>query len=199
MFYFRALTSDLTLPLPALKELRLDGNDISIVAKSALESAHEIRSLSLQDNPLSCDCTLKPFAQWLLQSKVPSQDLLGAVCATPPHLEGAPLLEIPEESFKCQEFSKDNDNEHDNDNVLEQIDEISKQGSQAHGITDSSDVITLQELRYTRNSELIFYWNIRMRPTEYTCDAIFVYKEENIREILLDNSPVSTCKSKLIA
>lgn len=121
---------------------------------------------------------------------MPSQDLLGAVCATPPHLEGAPLLQIPEESFKC-----DNSNgllkENANDNDLDQVDEISKQVSHGHRISDLSDVITLKELRYTRNSELIFYWNIRLRPTEYTCDAIFVYQEENVGEILLDNSPVS--------
>lgn len=29
-----------------------------------------------------------------------------------------------------------------------------------------------------------------MRNDEFTCDAVFVYKETNIHEILLDNSPV---------
>lgn len=71
--FCRALTSDLIAPLPSLRELRLDGNDISIVAKNALSGASELHSLSLQDNPLSCDCTLKPFAEWLTVSKIPSQ------------------------------------------------------------------------------------------------------------------------------
>lgn len=65
---FRSLTSDLILPLPSLRELRLDGNDISIVAKNALDGAHELRSLSLHDNPLACDCSMKPFAEWIATS-----------------------------------------------------------------------------------------------------------------------------------
>ena len=30
-----------------------------------------------------------------------------------------------------------------------------------------------------------------MRKDEFSCDTVFVYKETNIHEILLDNSPVS--------
>ncbi|TMW41804.1 hypothetical protein DOY81_013114, partial [Sarcophaga bullata] len=33
--------------------------------------------------------------------------------------------------------------------------------------------------------------------SDYMCDAIFVYKEENINEILIDNSPIH-CESKII-
>jgi Leucine-rich repeat (LRR) protein len=72
--FLRALTSDLIAPLPSLKELRLDGNDISLVAKTALmNTSNRINSplaLSLQDNPLACDCNLKPFAEWLSNSSV---------------------------------------------------------------------------------------------------------------------------------
>lgn len=71
--FLRALTSDLIAPLPALKELRLDGNDISIVAKNALDSAEHLHSLSLHDNPLSCDCSLKAFAEWMTQSNISAQ------------------------------------------------------------------------------------------------------------------------------
>lgn len=80
MYYthYRALTSDLIAPLPSLKELRLDGNDISIVSKNALDGASELTRLSLQDNPLSCDCTLKSFAEWLSISKIPSQVIIAS-------------------------------------------------------------------------------------------------------------------------
>lgn len=67
---FRALTTDLVVPLPSLKELRLDGNDISMVARNAFNGSRSLETLSLKDNPLSCDCSLKPFAEWLKLSKI---------------------------------------------------------------------------------------------------------------------------------
>ncbi|XP_055688903.1 uncharacterized protein LOC129793172 [Lutzomyia longipalpis] len=180
--FLRALTADLTAPLPALKELRLDGNDISIVAKNAMD-ASELHSLSLLDNPLSCDCTLKPFAEWLGRSvSIPAHDLLGAVCATPPALEGAPLLQVPVESLSCEA----SDGDFDNANVLDQLETLSNTTS-TH-IRDYSDVITLRELKLQPDYSLSLTWNILV--TEYTCDAIFVYKETNIHEILLDHSPI---------
>lgn len=72
-YFYRALSSDLIRPLPSLKELRLDGNDISIVSKNAINGARSLESLSLRNNPLSCDCSLKPFAEWMSTSKISSQ------------------------------------------------------------------------------------------------------------------------------
>lgn len=69
----RALTADLVMPLPSLKELRVDGNDISMVAKNAFIGANDLETLSLRDNPLSCDCSLKPFAEWMLKSSISAQ------------------------------------------------------------------------------------------------------------------------------
>lgn len=147
--FLRALTSDLIAPLPALRELRLDGNDISIVAKNALNMSQHLHSLSLQDNPLSCDCSLKTFAEWMTHSTIPthvcfevlceafiikifahcfclvSQDLLGAVCATPPHLEGAPLFQIPLASLNCD----GNVNKNDNADVLHQLEVLSNESN----------------------------------------------------------------------
>jgi hypothetical protein len=65
VFFFRAITSDIIAPLPQLKELHLDGNDISIVEKNAMSSAKSLKILSLRDNPLACDCKLTYFAEWL--------------------------------------------------------------------------------------------------------------------------------------
>lgn len=149
--FLRALTMDLTAPLPALKELRLDGNDISIVAKNAMDSS-ELHSLSLLDNPLSCDCTLKPFAEWLGSSvSIPAHDLLGAVCATPPALEGAPLLQVPMESLSCEAT----DGDFDNANILDQLETLSN-ASTTH-IKDFSDVVSVlgQLIFYSKNFILI--------------------------------------------
>ncbi|KAJ6632785.1 Leucine-rich repeats and immunoglobulin-like domains protein 3, partial [Pseudolycoriella hygida] len=181
--FFRALTSDLIAPLPSLRELRLDGNDISIVAKNALSGANELHSLSLQDNPLSCDCTLKPFAEWLTISKIPSQDLLGAICATPPHLEGAPLLQVPIDGLNC-----DGGSEYENSEVLEQLDIISKQSNLTYS-KDLSDIISLKNVHLSEDYGIILTWSVNLRNDEFKCDAVFVYKETNVHEILLDNSP----------
>lgn len=70
---YRALTADLVMPLPSLKELHVDGNDISIVAKNAFIGANDLEILSMRDNPLSCDCSLKPFAEWLSRSSISPQ------------------------------------------------------------------------------------------------------------------------------
>lgn len=127
----RALTADMIAPLPQLKEIRLDGNDMSIVEKNALNSAKNLKNISMRDNPLACDCKLQYFAEWVANSSqlVPKvktqikvfwrehltkrssfQDLM-AFCKTPPYLEGAQLSQLPLDSLTC-ESSLDNENDH---------------------------------------------------------------------------------------
>lgn len=166
----------------------MDGNDISIVAKNALDGANSLHSLSLQDNPLACDCNLKPFTEWLVNSEITTDGLVGAVCVTPPHLEGAPLLQVPLDSFKC--FTND-DSTVDNSNVIHQLEILSRNKNNLSHITDSSDIITLRNIRYLSKTELVMIWNVNLKETKFSCDTIFVYKEGDTKEILLNNSPVS--------
>lgn len=63
------------------------------------------------------------------------QELLGATCATPPHLEGAPLLQIPLQSLNCD----GNVNKYDND-VLQQLEALSKQRNLSY-VKDFSDLV----------------------------------------------------------
>lgn len=140
--FLRALSADIITPLPALKELRLDGNDISIVAKNALVNASQLHNLSLQDNPLACDCTLKPFVEWLASSKIPSQDLLGAVCATPPHLEGAPLLQIPVDSLSCDSNRNDLENA---GNAIRQIENLMEKSNETSVVKDFSESVSTRD------------------------------------------------------
>ncbi|KAH8369717.1 hypothetical protein KR093_000679 [Drosophila rubida] len=189
--FLRALTSDLIAPLPSLRELRLDGNDISIVARNAMDRAHELQSLQMQDNPLSCDCSIRPFAEWLQVSKLSSS--LSASCVTPPRLEGAPLLQVPVETLTC-----DMDNvEKDNVNIMEHLETLAKPNQTSSPVKDLSEEIILQELHYSTDYGLILTWLLNLSKKDYMCDAIFVYKEENINEILIDNSPIH-CESKVV-
>ncbi|XP_017483008.1 PREDICTED: uncharacterized protein LOC108371901 isoform X2 [Rhagoletis zephyria] len=190
--FLRALTSDLITPLPSLQVLRLAGNDISIVAKNALDGARELKSLSMQDNPLSCDCTIRSFAEWLQVAKIQSSDLMSATCVTPPRLEGAPLIQVPLETLNCE---MDNV-EKDNANIIEQLEAITRQNHTTH-IKDLSEEIVLHELHFSADYGLILTWILNLSKNDYMCDAIFVYKEENINEILIDNSPIH-CESKVL-
>lgn len=116
---------------------------------------------------------------------------MGAICATPPHLEGAPLLQIPAESLSCD--GGNSNNEFDNANVLQQLDAISRgDNSNISNVRDSSDVIMLKRLHLSTDYGMILTWSVNMRSDDFTCDAVFVYKETNINEILLDNSPVGS-------
>ncbi|EDW02437.1 GH21992 [Drosophila grimshawi] len=189
--FLRALTSDLIAPLPSLRELRLAGNDISIVARNAMDRAQELQSLQMQDNPLSCDCSIRPFAEWLQVSKLSSS--LSASCVTPPRLEGAPLLQVPVETLTC-----DMDNvEKDNANIMEHLETLAKPNQTASHVKDLSEEIILHELHYSADYGLILTWLLNLSKKDYMCDAIFVYKEENINEILIDNSPIH-CESKVV-
>lgn len=59
-------------------------------------------SLVLVDNPLNCDCSLKQFSSWLINTtRLSSEDKATAQCATPPSLENGLLIEIPVEEMMC--------------------------------------------------------------------------------------------------
>lgn len=122
------------------RDLRLSGNDISIVAKHALDGARELKNLNLQENPLSCDCTIREFASWLQVVKLESQDLLTITCVTPPKLEGAPLIQVPMEMLNC-----DMENvEKDNADIIEQLEAMAKQNHSTHIKDLSEEVSALQ-------------------------------------------------------
>lgn len=43
---------------------------------------------------------------------------------------------------------------------------------------------------------LILTWNVMLDSSDFTCDAIFVYKESKFSENLLENQPVCLVKRK---
>lgn len=99
--FLRALTQDMVFPLPSISEIKLDGNDITLIAENAVDKLQLNQSLSLRDNPLNCDCNLRPFATWL--ANISNSEGVGAVCATPPQLEGAPVISLTLENLTCDD------------------------------------------------------------------------------------------------
>ncbi|CAG9568623.1 unnamed protein product [Danaus chrysippus] len=88
--FLRSLSADPLKALNRLTNLLLHDNDISMIEEGALTLHKDLRRFTIEDNPLNCDCLMAGFARWLREAKnLPQSDKSAAVCATPPHLEGA--------------------------------------------------------------------------------------------------------------
>lgn len=175
--FLRALTADLIIPLHSLKILKLDDNDISMVSSDALRNTTILRKLTLSENPLNCDCSLAEFAVWLLYSNLTNEDKSSAVCATPPSLENGLLIEVPIKELLC--------------------------GDDDFEVTTSSFAtsvkakINLIDFHYD-GSIVNLQWNVEDKAAPYTCDAMFVYEEEETNEVLLESNPLKCNSSDLI-
>ncbi|XP_058166456.1 uncharacterized protein LOC131281209 [Anopheles ziemanni] len=185
--FLRVLTADVVAPLPALKELRLDGNDISLIAESALVNATQLHSLSLENNPLVCDCTMKPFLQWLAGSRIASQDILGAICATPPHLEGAGLLQLAPDTLSCDNGKVRGDASSDED-TFKTIEVMLKLKNNASYVRDIGQEVKLRGVNFTDESDVFLYW--LLGTDDYSCRFVYVFHDDD-PETILFNSEVS--------
>lgn len=170
--YLRALTADLISPLKNLRTLKLDDNDISIVSGDALKNITVLKEFSLADNPLNCDCSLEDFSLWLTNSALSQNDKESAVCATPPSLENGLLVEIRSENLICGGEDQDNS---------------------PASTSSLKNQISIEDFKYDgRTVDLI--WKIEEDGIPYTCDAIYVYEEQGLSEILIESTPLK-CNS----
>ncbi|XP_050073786.1 uncharacterized protein LOC126561588 [Anopheles maculipalpis] len=183
--FLRALTADVVAPLPALKELRLDGNDISLISENALVNASQLHSLSLESNPLVCDCTMKPFLQWLAGVRPASQGILGAICATPPYLEGADLLQIAPETLTCGEGGGKQQTERA---TFQTIEVMLKLKNNASYVRDVGSEVRLREVNFTDESDVYLSW--LLGTDDYSCRFVYVFHTDD-PEMILYNSEVS--------
>uniref|UniRef100_A0A182XYQ4 Uncharacterized protein n=1 Tax=Anopheles stephensi TaxID=30069 RepID=A0A182XYQ4_ANOST len=183
--FLRALTADVVAPLPALKELRLDGNDISLIAEYALVNATQLHSLSLESNPLVCDCTMKPFLQWLAGARPASQGILGAICATPPYLEGADLLQIAPETLTCGEGGSKQQTDRE---TFQTIEVMLKLKNNASYVRDVGSEVRLREVNFTDESDVYLSW--LLGTDDYSCRFVYVFHTDD-PEMILYNSEVS--------
>lgn len=175
--FLRALTADIVVPLISLRELVLDDNDISIIDGSAF-SGKTLEKLTLSDNPLSCDCNLVDFLVWF--NNATSIDRHTAVCATPPHLENALLMEISPKELKCEE--DDSEPVPPAGPVVAQI---------------SGDHVALRAFHFDGKT-IALLWKIDSKADPFTCDALFVYEDVSSREVLLSSTPIKCNSSQLV-
>uniref|UniRef100_A0A1B6CMM5 LRRCT domain-containing protein n=2 Tax=Clastoptera arizonana TaxID=38151 RepID=A0A1B6CMM5_9HEMI len=181
--FLRALTSDLTLPLRNLTELRLDDNDISMVASDALSSSLHLTRFTLSENPLNCDCSLSQFAHWLKNTtSIPDSDKKTAVCATPPSLENGLVKELLSTELVCG-------GQEEHPPPLE-----SNLGTP---MPVSGTRVTLQHFQYD-GAKVNLLWAIEASALTYSCDALFVYEELGIHEVLLENNRLTCDSTQLV-
>ncbi|KAK9892101.1 hypothetical protein WA026_018304 [Henosepilachna vigintioctopunctata] len=174
--YLRALTADLISPLKSLNILKLNDNDISIIASDALRNITIIKQLSLSDNPLNCDCSLQDFSNWLNNSPLSKKDKESAVCATPPSLENGLLIEIASENLICGEDEQENE--------------------APPMMSALKNKISLKEFKYDGDT-VVLIWKIEEEGIPYSCDAIYVYEEQFLSEVLVESTPLKCNSSSL--
>ncbi|XP_059056336.1 slit homolog 3 protein [Achroia grisella] len=112
--FLRSLSAEPLKSLGHLTELLLHDNDISMIDDGALAQHKDLGRFTIEDNPLNCDCLMAGFARWLREAKNLSQsDKSDAVCATPPHLEGALLSRLSKNKL-CDDFEHTDKRKDDN-------------------------------------------------------------------------------------
>ncbi|KAJ3602621.1 hypothetical protein NHX12_030370 [Muraenolepis orangiensis] len=101
--------------LDSLNRLTLFGNKIKSVAKKAFSGlealehlnlgANTIRSIQLlQSDSFLCDCQLQWLPEWLSSRRL--QEGVNASCAHPETLQGTGVLQVPTDSFVCDDLPK---------------------------------------------------------------------------------------------
>lgn len=116
-----ALISDQFPPLPHLRMLLLDGCRLRTIHTNALRnlksletidvrrnqltflrlitfSLPALKTVSLSGNPWRCDCRLREFKDWFLESTLGTEDLL---CVEPSTQAGNKWRNVPSESMSC--------------------------------------------------------------------------------------------------
>lgn len=173
--FLRSLTADLVVPLKSLQDLRLDDNDITMVANDVPTSKLHLKRLSLADNPLNCDCTLLEFANWLSNSSLNQEDKSSAVCATPPALENGILTQVSPGSLLCGEPTPPI------------MTKVPLAGAQ----------LALKEFHYDPATGVNLLWNVEPCTEHYTCDTLIVYETVGDSEIQADSSSLH-CDSRMM-
>lgn len=162
------------VPLKSLQDLRLDDNDITIVASDVPTSKLRLKHLSLADNPLNCDCTLLEFANWLSNSSLTEEDKSSAVCATPPALENGILTQVSPGSLLCGEPA-----------ITRDDGSVSVAGVQ----------LSLKEFRYDESTGVDLLWHVEQCAERYTCDSLVIYETVGDTEVQTESSPLH-CDSR---
>ena len=90
--------------LDSLEEIDLRGNVISTVQENAFAALPLLGYVRLNSSSVLCDCYLKWLPRWLNETGVTGAG--EASCAHPETLKGRPIMQVPYESYTCDDFPK---------------------------------------------------------------------------------------------
>jgi hypothetical protein len=139
------------------------------------------------------------FASWLRSnvSGVPVQDVSTAVCATPPSLENGLLVQVPESDLLCGDATGDLPaDEPAAPSAL--FPSALGPGASLGSIAPAHRAGHLPVSTAKINLSSIFFdgfrialdWSVETTAIPYTCDALFVYEEVGVHEVLVESNPV---------
>ncbi|GFT92541.1 leucine-rich repeat neuronal protein 1 [Nephila pilipes] len=81
--------------VPNLRILSLHGNNLSALSEDVVHFFRRPVQISLQQNPLTCDCNVKWIYDTLKRGNASRIQILGTlVCKAPPEVEGEPVLDL---------------------------------------------------------------------------------------------------------
>ncbi|XP_066956162.1 leucine-rich repeat-containing protein 15-like isoform X1 [Macrobrachium rosenbergii] len=186
----RAVTGDLLHQLSNLNTLDLAANDISLLQPHVFNSTPALQHLTFTDNPLHCDCSLKWFVHWLNQHpSLTPEERNSAVCATPPALENAPLVELKDSQLVCSEETSPYHDYHDYYHDYYHDDAIAEDMSSVR-VSDAEISLQVAHWVYKKNAQNVMddksekdpffgvelVWRVDDRAIPYTCEGVFVYE-----------------------
>ena len=96
--YLNYINKDAFVNLPLLETLNLNSNQLNNVTENVFKLIKKLKTLKLDNNPWKCDCALRDFRTWLLQSNLYSVPL---TCMDPPSLSGLHWNDVSTEEFAC--------------------------------------------------------------------------------------------------
>lgn len=85
--------------VPVLSTLKLDGNELTNLKASTFDSLKKLRSLEIRNNPWTCDCSLRAFRDWIIDSNLYT---LPTTCKEPPVLHGRLWADVSSDQFACK-------------------------------------------------------------------------------------------------
>lgn len=89
---------DAFVNLPLLETLNMNSNQLKNISENVFKFIKKLKTLKLDNNPWRCDCALRDFRNWLLESNLYSVPL---TCTEPPSLAGLHWNEVPTVEFAC--------------------------------------------------------------------------------------------------
>ncbi|EZA50723.1 Chaoptin [Ooceraea biroi] len=91
------------LPLPNLKVLDLEENEIGVFDEKFMKIIQNGTVLRYSGNPMHCDCHVRPLKRWLkTQTQLP-MEWSNVLCQSPHYLANKPISEVTEDLMGCNE------------------------------------------------------------------------------------------------